>query len=145
MLLSKNFTSPFLWKIRKSLGLYQVFSKHPVSTVSAQSLSYLRHLLLLPLIHDFPMIFTALSMPQFSGGPVQFMTTDDIEYKRDNGWFLSYTKIGAIIVVFIIGVVAAGFLGWYINSLPKKKVSDLNRMDRKISTSRFILKHKQNS
>ncbi|XP_076675185.1 aminopeptidase N isoform X1 [Andrena cerasifolii] len=67
---------------------------------------------------------TSLSMPQFSGGPVQFMTTDDIEYKRDDGWFLSYTKIGAIIVVFIIGVVAAGFLGWYINSLPKKKPYD---------------------
>ncbi|XP_076633175.1 aminopeptidase N [Colletes latitarsis] len=63
-------------------------------------------------------------MPQFSGSPVEFMTCDDIEYKRDNGWFLSYTKIAAIIIVFIIGVVAAGFLGWYINSLPKKKSYD---------------------
>ncbi|XP_076290267.1 thyrotropin-releasing hormone-degrading ectoenzyme isoform X2 [Lasioglossum baleicum] len=63
-------------------------------------------------------------MPQFSGGPVEFMTCDDIEYKRDDGWFLSYTKIAAIIIVFIIGVVAAGFLGWYINSLPKKKLYD---------------------
>ncbi|XP_033365895.1 thyrotropin-releasing hormone-degrading ectoenzyme-like isoform X1 [Bombus vosnesenskii] len=60
-------------------------------------------------------------MPQFSGGPVQFMTYDDMEYKRGDGWFLSYTKIAGIIVVFIIGVVAAGFLGWYINSLPKKR------------------------
>ena len=61
-------------------------------------------------------------MPQFSGGPVEFMTCDDIECKRADGWFLSYTKIAGIVVVFIIGVVAAGFLGWYINSLPKKKV-----------------------
>ncbi|XP_076764436.1 thyrotropin-releasing hormone-degrading ectoenzyme isoform X2 [Xylocopa sonorina] len=61
------------------------------------------------------------SMPQFSGGPVQFMTCDDMEYKRGDGWFLSYTKIAGIVVVFIIGVVAAGFLGWYITSLPKKK------------------------
>ncbi|CAL7933659.1 unnamed protein product [Xylocopa violacea] len=61
------------------------------------------------------------SMPQFSGGPVQFMTCDDMEYKRGDGWFLSYTKIAGIVVVFVIGVVAAGFLGWYITSLPKKK------------------------
>ncbi|XP_017760422.1 PREDICTED: uncharacterized protein LOC108550963 [Eufriesea mexicana] len=61
------------------------------------------------------------SMPQFSGGPVEFMTSDDIECKRGDGWFLSYTKIAGIVVVFVIGVVAAGFLGWYINSLPKKK------------------------
>ncbi|XP_076648380.1 thyrotropin-releasing hormone-degrading ectoenzyme isoform X2 [Halictus rubicundus] len=67
---------------------------------------------------------SSVTMPQFSGGPVEFMTCDDIEYKRDDGWFLSYTKIAAIIVVFIIGVVAAGFLGWYINSLPKKKLYD---------------------
>ncbi|XP_076226319.1 thyrotropin-releasing hormone-degrading ectoenzyme isoform X1 [Nomia melanderi] len=67
---------------------------------------------------------SSVTMPQFSGGPVEFMTCDDIEYKRDDGWFLSYTKIAAIIVVFIIGVVAAGFLGWYINSLPKKKPYD---------------------
>ncbi|KAG9434300.1 thyrotropin-releasing hormone-degrading ectoenzyme isoform X1 [Apis mellifera carnica] len=60
-------------------------------------------------------------MPQFSGAPVEFMTSDDIECKRGDGWFLSYTKIAGIVVVFIIGVVAAGFLGWYINSLPKKK------------------------
>ncbi|OAD55093.1 hypothetical protein WN48_05606 [Eufriesea mexicana] len=60
-------------------------------------------------------------MPQFSGGPVEFMTSDDIECKRGDGWFLSYTKIAGIVVVFVIGVVAAGFLGWYINSLPKKK------------------------
>ncbi|XP_043515898.1 aminopeptidase N-like [Frieseomelitta varia] len=60
-------------------------------------------------------------MPQFSGGPVEFMTCDDIQCKRADGWFLSYTKIAGIIVVFIIGVVAAGFLGWYINSLPQKK------------------------
>ncbi|XP_026673988.1 thyrotropin-releasing hormone-degrading ectoenzyme-like isoform X2 [Ceratina calcarata] len=63
-------------------------------------------------------------MPQFSGGPVEFMTSDDIELKRGDGWFLSYTKIAGIVVVFIIGVVAAGFLGWYINSLPKKEEFD---------------------
>nr|XP_033335062.1 thyrotropin-releasing hormone-degrading ectoenzyme-like isoform X1 [Megalopta genalis] len=67
---------------------------------------------------------SSVTMPQFSGGPVEFMTCDDIEYKRDDGWFLSYTKIAAIIVVFVIGIVAAGFLGWYINSLPKKKPYD---------------------
>ncbi|CAK9832931.1 Thyrotropin-releasing hormone-degrading ectoenzyme [Anthophora retusa] len=61
------------------------------------------------------------SMPQFSGGPVQFMTSDDIEHKRSDGWFLSYTKIAGIVVVFVIGVVAAGFLGWYVDSLSKKK------------------------
>ncbi|XP_053977131.1 thyrotropin-releasing hormone-degrading ectoenzyme-like isoform X2 [Hylaeus volcanicus] len=63
-------------------------------------------------------------MPQFHGSPVEFMACDDIEYKRDDGWFLSYSKIAAIIVVFIIGIVAAGSLGWYINSLPKKKSYD---------------------
>lgn len=66
-------------------------------------------------------------MPQFSGAPVEFMTSDDIECKRGDGWFLSYTKIAGIVVVFIIGVVAAGFLGWYINSLPKKKVSNMGK------------------
>lgn len=75
-------------------------------------------------VHVFQMILVAQCMPQFSGGPVQFMTYDDMEYKRGDGWFLSYTKIAGIIVVFIIGVIAAGFLGWYINSLPKKKVSN---------------------
>lgn len=64
-------------------------------------------------------------MPSYGSSPVQFMTTDEIEYKRYDGWFLSYTKIAAIIVVFIIGVLAAGFLSWYITSLPKKKVSHL--------------------
>nr|XP_012138974.1 PREDICTED: thyrotropin-releasing hormone-degrading ectoenzyme-like isoform X1 [Megachile rotundata] len=63
-------------------------------------------------------------IPQFSGGPVEFMTCDGMEYKRGDGWFLSYTKIAGIVVVFVIGVVAAGFLGWYINSLPKKKAYD---------------------
>nr|XP_034185572.1 aminopeptidase N-like [Osmia lignaria]XP_034185573.1 aminopeptidase N-like [Osmia lignaria] len=63
-------------------------------------------------------------IPQFSGGPVEFMTSDGMEYKRGDGWFLSYTKIAGIVVVFVIGVVAAGFLGWYINSLPKKKPYD---------------------
>ncbi|XP_076247610.1 uncharacterized protein LOC143187342 isoform X2 [Calliopsis andreniformis] len=61
------------------------------------------------------------SMPQLSGGPTEFMTRDDIIYRRDDGCFLSYTKIGAIIVVFIIAITAAGVLGWYINSLSKKK------------------------
>ncbi|KAF3425145.1 hypothetical protein E2986_06415 [Frieseomelitta varia] len=72
-------------------------------------------------IFIFRIILAAQCMPQFSGGPVEFMTCDDIQCKRADGWFLSYTKIAGIIVVFIIGVVAAGFLGWYINSLPQKK------------------------
>ncbi|XP_017797944.1 PREDICTED: aminopeptidase N-like [Habropoda laboriosa] len=79
------------------------------------------------------------SMPQFSGGPVQFMISDDIECKRGDGWFLSYTKIAGIVAVFIIGVIAAGFLGWYIDSLPKKKPYEtLDLLNDEIETTDIV-------
>lgn len=106
------------------------------------SISFFKSSRYAPCVFFFARIYTYTSqiflvaqiMPQFSGAPVEFMTSDDIECKRGDGWFLSYTKIAGIVVVFIIGVVAAGFLGWYINSLPKKKVSNMvKKRNRNIS------------
>ncbi|KAI4480852.1 hypothetical protein M0804_009949 [Polistes exclamans] len=68
--------------------------------------------------------FVAASMAQYTGEPAQFMTTDDIKYRPTDGWFVSYKKATTLTILFIFGIIVSGLIGWYIHSIPVKRVHE---------------------
>ncbi|XP_046740952.1 aminopeptidase N-like isoform X2 [Diprion similis] len=64
------------------------------------------------------------NMAQIAGSRSEFTTSDlglsDTECKQKGGCFLSYKKSALIILMFIIGVITAGFIGAYSSPWVKK-------------------------
>ncbi|XP_043282498.1 aminopeptidase N-like isoform X2 [Venturia canescens] len=75
-----------------------------------------------------PMKRDASNMAQFGNSRSEFMTSDlglnDIEYERKGGFFMSHKKTAFVISAFVVIIIAAGFVGAYIGSIPKEKVYD---------------------
>lgn len=65
-------------------------------------------------------------MAQFSNSRSEFMTSDlglnDIEYERKGGFFMTNKKTALAVSAVVLIVIAAGFVGAYIGSIPKEKV-----------------------
>ena len=65
-------------------------------------------------------------MSQFGNSRQEFMTSDlglnDIEYERKGGFFMTHKKTALVISAVVLIVIAAGFVGAYIGSIPKEKV-----------------------
>ena len=59
-------------------------------------------------------------------------SVDHIKYNREGGCFVSYKKLGISIFTIIICIIAAGFIGAKISSLPDKKVSHMFRKFKRI-------------
>lgn len=90
---------------------------------------------------------SSANMAQYTGNTVQSMTTDDIKYKRTDGCFLSYKRAAIFLPIFILGLIAAGLIGWYSHSIPKKRIQDAlsllddeggKERDSSSSTSSFV-------
>ncbi|XP_015186361.1 PREDICTED: aminopeptidase N-like isoform X2 [Polistes dominula] len=64
------------------------------------------------------------NMAQFTGEPAQFMTTDEIKYRPTDGWFLSYKKATTLTILVIFGLIVSGLIGWYIHSIPTKRIHE---------------------
>nr|ARK20032.1 thyrotropin-releasing hormone-degrading ectoenzyme [Ampulex compressa] len=87
-------------------------------------------------------------MAQLSGNPSNFVISDNIEFKREDGYFLTYAKAASFCILVILIIIVAGFLGSYFRPLPKTKQYDAlallideereNAVTAKISTSAFV-------